>query len=729
MEGENAKDDTENLTPSSAPGTPELVESTHEPRVPMRLVALKHGDTFMVADFNGDVLGEGDGLFQNDTRLLSRWRLTVGGKAPVLLSSSLSQDNVIFTSNLTNRPLPPLGAQSLKEGVIHIERKRLINADRMYERITFTNFAMTATEVPFALDFCADFRDMFEVRGLSRTVRGEIFPAEVNASDVKLSYRGLDGMVREAHISFSEEPTTLTPTRAAFQLALPHNGARSLYVEVGPQREKPDCARWRAAAARGHFGMRSQRRRGARVHSRARLFNTWIDKSRADLALLTTQLPTGPYPYAGIPWFSTPFGRDAIITALQMLWLDPSLARGVLKFLARHQALDHSPFRDSAPGKIMHETRRGEMAALEELPFGLYYGGVDTTPLFVMLAGAYAERTGDLSFIDEIWPALERATAWIEKEGDSDGDGLIDYRRGAESGLANQGWKDSNDSVFHADGSDPQGAIALIEVQGYCYAALVAMAGIAERRNQFEAAARWQRGAERLRGIVEERFWLEEKNFYALAVDGSGRPCAVRASNAGHLLYTGLPSAHRARHIINQLLAPDFATGWGIRTLPLGEARYNPMSYHNGSVWPHDSAICVAGMARYGERAGVVQMMGDMFDAAVRFDMRLPELFCGFQRGPGEGPVTYPVACLPQAWSSGSVFMLLQACLGLRIDGYRGAVHINRARLPPDVDELVIKGLLVGHRQIDLTFHRVGNGVVAYSDDFFDGSIPVLQHA
>jgi glycogen debranching enzyme len=400
----------------------------------------------------------------------------------------------------------------------------------------------------------------------------------------------------------------------------------------------------------------------------------------------------------------------------------------VLNFLARHQADAHSPFRDAAPGKIMHETRRGEMAALHELPFGLYYGGVDTTPLFVMLAGAYAQRTGDLYFIDEIWSALERAVGWIVDEGDSDGDGFIDYLRGQESGLANQGWKDSNDSVFHEDGSDPEGAIALVEVQGYCFAALTAMAELAERRNEFDKASRWQRAAERLRANVERHFWLEEKQFYALAVDGSRVACAVRASNAGHLLFAGLPTAARARSVIDQLLAADFATGWGVRTLPVGEARYNPMSYHNGSVWPHDSALCVAGMARYGERSGVVRMMGEMFDAAVRFDMRLPELFCGFQRAPGEGPVTYPVACLPQAWASGSVFMLLQSCLGLRIDGYRGALHISRPRLPPDVDELVIRGLLVGHRQIDVTFHRVGNGVVAYSDDFFNGTVPVHQH-
>jgi len=289
-----------------------------------------------------------------------------------------------------------LGGQSMKEGVIHLERKRLIYEDRVYERITFTNFASAGTQILFALHYEADFRDMFEVRGMLRATRGQLLPIEHNGQQVKLSYCGLDRLLRVAHISFSQAPTDLAARSATFLLDLPRNTERVFYVEIGVDPSVPDRERFRAAEARAHFGMRSQRRRGARVSTKARMFNTWMDKSRADLALLTTQLATGPYPYAGIPWFSTPFGRDAIITAMQMLWLDPSLARGVLSFLARNQADDHSPFRDAQPGKIMHETRRGEMALTQELPFGLYYGGVDTTPLFVMLAGAYADRTGDL---------------------------------------------------------------------------------------------------------------------------------------------------------------------------------------------------------------------------------------------------------------------------------------------------------------------------------------------
>jgi glycogen debranching enzyme len=451
-----------------------------------------------------------------------------------------------------------------------------------------------------------------------------------------------------------------------------------------------------------------------------------MDKSRADLALLTTELPTGPYPYAGIPWFSTPFGRDAIVTALQMLWLDPSLARGVLSFLAVNQARETSRFRSSAPGKIMHETRKGEMTALRELPFGQYYGGVDTTPLFVMLAGAYAERTGDLDFIEGLWPALEAAMAWIAEESAHSRDGFLTYANSGSTGLTNQGWKDSSDSVFHADGRFADAPIALVEVQGYVFAALRAMAALATRRGDAGAAERWLQQSETLRGAVERRFWMEDIGFYALALDGEGRPCEVRASNPGHLLFTGLPSDERAAKVARHLLSANFDSGWGVRTLAVGEARFNPMSYHNGSVWPHDTALCAAGLGRYGMRQGAVRLMSELFEAASQFGMRMPELYCGFQRIAGEPPVAYPVACLPQAWSAGAVFMVLQACLGFTIDGWRGEIHVDRPRLPVEINRLSLCGLPIGKARVDLVFQRMGDRVVAFPDGREQDAVRVL---
>jgi glycogen debranching enzyme len=462
------------------------------------------------------------------------------------------------------------------------------------------------------------------------------------------------------------------------------------------------------------------------VQTSGRVFSEWLSRSRADLALLTTEFPTGPYPYAGIPWFSTAFGRDAIVTALQLLWLDPSLARGVLRYLAAHQATETSRFTDAAPGKIMHETRKGEMARLRELPFGRYYGGVDTTPLFVMLAGAYADRTGDQALVDELWPALLAAMQWIEGDGDSDRDGFVDYARGEATGLANQGWKDSEDSVFDAAGCDAVGPVALVEVQGYVFAAFRAMAELAARRGEpVDACAAWQAKSERLRRAVEERFWVEEIGSYALALDGQGRPCRVRASNPGHLLFTGLPAPERGARVAAQLLGTAFRTGWGLRTLGRDEPRYNPMSYHNGSVWPHDTALCAAGIARYGARRGTAVLLSDMFETAVKFQMRLPELFCGFPRRPGEPPIAYPVACLPQAWAAGSVFMMLQACLGLTIDGWRGEIRVERPCLPVGIDRLTVRQLAVGEARVDLTFQRVGERVAVYPEGREAVQVPI----
>jgi glycogen debranching enzyme len=704
--------------PQISEAVPETTpEQATEPGATRQFYALKDGDAFVVADAYGNITGEGDGFFHNDTRLLSRFELTLAGMPPSLLSRSVSGDNVFFVAHMTNRPLPLLGGQSAPEGVIHIERTRFIWAARLYERITCVNYSNNDVSLPLRLVYAADFRDMFEVRGTLRRVRGRLLPVRVVDNCVVARYEGLDGVMRSTVIAFSEAAVRLTSDLADFLLTLPANQKIELFIEIGADNAHPDRRRFRTAAAQARRAMKLRRRRGARLHSSSRLFNEWIEKSRADLALLTSELPTGPYPYAGIPWFSTPFGRDAIVTALQTLWLDPALARGVLRFLAKNQAHETSSFQDAAPGKIMHETRKGEMTTLRELPFGQYYGGVDTTPLFIMLAGAYADRTGDLGLIEELWPALSAAQAWIDSVATSNPDGFLVYARAEESGLVNQAWKDSGDSIFHADGRIPKGPIAVIEVQGYVFAALQAMAALAERHGDKEAAQRWRERAEKIRIAVERKFWMEEMGFYGIAVDGNGDLCRVKASNVGHLLYTGIPSQERADKVHNLFLSPMFDTGWGIRTLGPQQARFNPMSYHNGSVWPHDTAFCAAGLGRYGDRDGVVRLLNEMFETAVRFDMRLPELFCGFPRSSGEGPIAYPVACLPQAWAAGSIFMMLQACLGLSIDGWKGEVHVDRPYLPAGIDHLEIHGVAVGGEILNIVFQRVGDRIAVFSED------------
>lgn len=688
-----------------------------EPRVPQRLYALKDRDTFMVADSHGDIAGAADGLFHDDTRILSRWELRLGDKSPTLLSGAISQDNVYFTSNGLNRAIPAPAGSVGPPGVVHVERKRFLWNERLYERIRLTNYNAEVFVLPLVIRFAADFHDMFEVRGAKRRNRGHIAPPEIGEQSVTFGYEGLDGVARASVIAFSETPDNLTAGQAEFQVSLKTDECREIYVEVGAEPgETPGRLRYRAAAARARYAMRERRRRGARISTNGRLFNAWIDKSRADLALLTTPMKTGPYPYAGIPWFSTCFGRDGIITAWQILWFDPSLAQGVLSYLAEWQAQETSAFRDSEPGKIMHETRRGEMSALGEVPFGRYYGGVDTTPLFVALAGAYAERTGDYAQLDKWWPALERAAGWIVAKADQHPLGLISYARGMDGGLTNQGWKDSGDSIFHADGRFPEGPVALVEVQGYAYAAYRTMAAMTARRGDAEAAERWSRRASALRNVVEERFWMPEHGFYGIAMDGNNELCRVAGSNPGHLLFTGLPHADRAEKVARRLLSGGFYSGWGLRTLASSQPRFNPMSYHNGSVWPHDTALSALGLSYYGERAGVVKLTAALFEAAVQFEMRLPELFCGFPRSAGEPPVAYPVACLPQAWAAGAVFMLLQACLGLSIHGEGAEVDIRDPTLPIGIDRLTLAGLQVGDGAIDLTFERQGGRVAVHSN-------------
>ncbi len=427
----------------------------------------------------------------------------------------------------------------------------------------------------------------------------------------------------------------------------------------------------------------------------------------ADLHMLITDTPQGRYPYAGTPWYSTTFGRDGLITAMQMLWFDPTVARGVLRRLAFYQAKTDDPAADAQSGKILHEMRRGEMAALKEVPFGLYYGSVDATPLFVLLAGLYAERTGDTDTFVELWPAIKAALSWIDGPGDPDQDGFVEYRREAGSGLANQGWKDSHDAIFHADGRTAEGLIALAEVQGYVFAAKQMAARWALRLGFTRKAEKLMTEANLLADRFEAAFWCPKLETYALALDGAKEPCGVRASNAGQLLFTGILAPDRAEKVATGLLRPQFFSGWGIRTIAKGEARYNPMSYHNGSIWPHDNALIALGFARLGMKRSVERVFKALFDAASYMELRrLPELFCGFQRQRGRGPTLYPVACSPQAWASATPFTLIEASLGLEFDHQNNEIRLRNPMLPAFLDEVVLRNLQLGQSSVDLRLHR-----------------------
>jgi glycogen debranching enzyme len=505
--------------------------------------------------------------------------------------------------------------------------------------------------------------------------------------------------------------------RAAFEIALAPQEQKSVFIIVSclvgdePQHGSPRFL----SAYREIRKARRQATAGiATVTGSSDAFTQVMCRATSDTYTLITHTALGPYPYAGIPWFNTIFGRDGILTAMLLLWMDPNIAKGVLRTLANTQAATADAQSDAQPGKILHERRYCEMANLREVPFAKYYGSIDATPLFIVLAGRYLDRTGDLETIREIWPNILAALEWINTYGDIDNDGFVEYSRALSSGLANQGWKDSYDAIFHADGSDAEGPIALCEVQGYVFEALKCAAEMAGRLDTPQLASELRAKAEKVREHFEASFWCEDIQTYAVALDGQKRPCRVVASNAGHALFAGIASPDRAHKVAAKLLAKDSFSGWGIRTLASSERRYNPMSYHNGSVWPHDNALIAMGMKRYGLRDAACQVFTAITDAAINRDLsRLPELFCGFVRRRGGTPTPYPVACSPQAWAAASVFGLLQACLGLELRHQTQEIFLRDPVLPDFLNEVRIRNLTLAGASIDLLLHRHGDDVTA----------------
>ena len=690
------------------PDAPFAVAATEATTRPRR--TLKHGDTFVLVDSHGDLgITGSDGLFHDDTRFLSLLVLTLDGAPPLLLGSNVYDDNAMMTVDLTNPDIYRDGHLALPKDTIHIVRTMFLWRGTAYQRLAVRNYGDQPVELRLALAFDADFADLFEVRGTPRRRRGAMTRSIADPTRVLLSYQGLDARPRRTTLTFDPIPTELTARSAAYWVALAPGEDRCIYQFTScsggdaVSRPQPFLRGLRAARR----DLRRATRDATTVETGNDIFNEVLCRSMSDLGMLITDTPQGPYPYAGIPWYSTTFGRDGLITAMEMLAFNPQLARGVLRRLAAFQATTEDPLADAQPGKILHEMRAGEMAALREVPFGLYYGSVDATPLFVMLAGLYAERTGDYETIAELWPAIEAALAWIDGPGDPDGDGFIEYYRATEQGLANQGWKDSYDAIFHADGRLVEGPVALAEVQGYAFAAKQLAARCARRLGHAQRADALERAASRLAAAFEDAFWCPDLGTYALALDGAKEPCRVRTSNAGQVLFTGICAPERAAEIAHDLMRPYFFSGWGVRTVALGEARYNPMSYHNGSIWPHDNALIALGLARYGLKRPVAQIFQGLFDAAAYMDLRrLPELFCGFQRRRGRGPTLYPVACAPQAWASATPFTLIAAALGLEFDTEAGEIRLRNPRLPQFLSDLVLRNLRLGAASVDLMVRR-----------------------
>ncbi len=695
--------------PAAAPAPP--LDLPHALGV-SRLV-LSRGNTFLVTGAAGNIAPSGArelGLFHRDTRHLSSYELLLPGPPPTLLSSE-TESALTSQIDLTTTDEEFGGLLDEPINFLHVRRRQLLDGE-FVDHIALTNHLGRAVTFSFEVVFGADFADIFEVRGARRAGRGWVLPPEVGLDGVRLGYRGLDGELYATALNFSPRPTALSPDRARFHVSLAPGQTFTQEVHIRCWRgDRPGDGPRRSFATR-LAAVRGEVCRFLGDNTRVRCDNELVqralERSISDVYALRVQEADRWVVGAGIPWFAAPFGRDALITSAQLLAFAPALAAESLRFLAAFQGTRNDEFREEEPGKILHELRRGEMVRAGEIPHAPYYGAVDSTPLFVVLLGEYIRWTADLRLLDELWPAARAAVAWLDAN-TAEGAHFLSYHCRSPRGLRNQGWKDSRDGVPHLDGASAEPPIALVEVQGYAVDAWRHAAALARLRGEADLARTWSDRAASFGVAIERAFWCPESEFYALALDGAGRQVRTITSNPGHLLWSRAIGEARARRVAGVLVSPDMYSGWAIRTLARGQQAYNPISYHNGSVWPHDNALCALGMARYGFLRPAQKVLSGLLAATEHFaHQRLPELFCGLERGEHEFLVHYPVSCSPQAWAAGSLLMGFQAVLGLDPCAPEGRLVIRNPRLPPSVQTLELRELRVGDARLDLRFVRSG---------------------
>jgi glycogen debranching enzyme len=670
----------------------------------MDQLVTREGDLFQVSNQRGDFSPDhaASGLFTRDTRFLSRFEVLVNGEKPHLLTASAA-DNYI------QRVFAQAAIGNGPQKAVSIQRRRVLYGGVLYERISVTSYECQNVAVWLELRFGADFADLFEVRGVIRQARGEQLPARVEPSSAILGYRGLDGVLRQTELRFSVRPAEISADCALWQLSLPPRGTAVIDVAVLPAENGafPIPVGYEEALAALVASYTQWRQQCTAIESDNELLNRVLERSVLDVRVLRADLGHGPFVVAGIPWFAVPFGRDSLIVAAQALALHPELARGTLRTMAALQGREVHAWRQEEPGKILHEMRRGEMANLDEVPFARYYGSVDSTPLFLVLLCEHYAWTGDLELVRELLPNVRAALSWLDTYGDSDGDGFLEYRADPGKGLVVQSWKDTSTSMSHRDGHPAASPVAISEVQGYAYDARCRLAPILAKLGETELSQRLIKEAQDVKIGFNDAFWMQDRQYLAIALDGTKAQVGTVASDAGQCLWSGIVDAPKAVHVARRLVAPDLFSGWGIRTLSTDETTYSPMSYHNGSVWPHDNSLCVLGLKRYGyDREANIVATG-LLEAAVHFaSFRLPELFCGYSREEGI-PVAYPVACAPQAWAAATPIALVQGMLGLSPDAAASLLRL-RPSLPDWVGRLALRGLRVGSAILDVEVTREG---------------------
>ncbi len=696
-------------------------------------LAVKEGDLFLYSNELGQVPGAENsvlGLYYRDTRYLSRYELTVAGRQPVLLSASADR-GYAATVELTNLEARTADGRTLPQASVHVRRTRLV-ADRVYELLRVRNYHTRHVDLVVDLHFEADFADLFEVRGSRRRRRGSRLGPQMGDGTLTLSYLGLDDVTRQTIIRFHDRPESLKQGRARFRLHLPP-GERAV-IRYDVQVVGPEAP----GEIGGEFNARlgSLRREHERWESGAtdmitdnEQVNRALRRGQQDLRTLSTVVDGERIPLAGVPWFVAPFGREMAFVGLETLLLDLRWAQAAVSFLARRQGTQDNTFREEQPGKIMHELRRGEMAGLRAVPHTPYFGSIDATALWLLLVAELAVWTGDLDAFELRFPAVDAALCWIDGAGDPDGDGFVEYERRSRAGLQNQGWRDSADAVQHADGTPVEGPVALAESQGYVYYAKRRLAAVYGQLGDVERAERLSQDAARLKRAFNERFWMEDEGFYAMALDGEKRQVRPVSSTIGHALWSRIVAEEHVPAVVERLMAPDMFTGWGVRTLSKQADFYNPVSFYNGSVWPFDTALIANGMKKHGYVQEAGRLAWGLVEAATAHEYaRLPEIFCGFTRHSTDRPVSFPMACSPDANSSAALFLVLQSMLGIYAQAEENIVYVHNPVLPRWLGEVTLSNLRVGRTSMRLRFRREG-GQTSFSvlDKQGPGRIVVVE--
>ncbi|HZG84337.1 amylo-alpha-1,6-glucosidase [Paenibacillus sp.] len=692
---------------------------------------IKENDLFLLTDLAGNIdeRNYGHGLYTKDTRFLSRFELKINGYPLNMLSSEADQ-NYVSTIVLTNPKTEDAnGEMTLWPESIEIERTRFIYQDVLYETVKATNFNPQRESFELSLLFDADFRDMFIVRGFQNGEVGEKTGVAMIDGGFQIGYAGKDDVKRKLLVRWAEEPSGIKAgdagVEATYRLELEAGASQIIEFAIVPVTgdEEPNLVPRETAIERLEASYAEWERDSTAVESDLPLFDKLYHRGLQDIRVLLTDLGYGRFPVAGLPWFAVPFGRDSLIAALQMLPIHPDIARGTILTMARFQGEKVDGWRDEQPGKIMHELRSGELANTNQIPFNPYYGSIDATPLFLVLIGEYVKWTGDSALLRDMLPHIRRALQWIDEYGDRDGSGFVAYFQESSKGIANQGWKDSGNSVVHRSGEYAKAPIALVEVQGYVYQAKRTLAELLGALRDASGADDWAAWAERLdaeaetlRERFEAKFWMEDDAFYAIALDEAGRQVESVTSNPGHALMSGMMKPERAAAVARKLVSPALFSGYGIRTMAEGETGYNPMSYHNGSIWPHDNSMCLLGLSAQGFRDEARTVMEGLLAASAFFEnYRLPELFCGYSAERGK-PVRYPVACSPQAWAAATPLTFVQAMLGLALDAARRRVTLAPT-LPDGMTTLRVRRMRLGDGRLDVTVTRGADGAYAVKVD------------